>query len=280
MEVPFLTRLMHGEFAVALEITPPQKDLPKVLLRRARLLGGGAQAINIIQRPGRQSSLDASLALKHAGMEPAWHLVTRGRTREEVADDLRRAAAGGIAQVLCILGDHAASPPAGGGITIREAVTMASDLVPGVLAGATVNQYETDRAAVIRNLLPKIRAGARYVQTQPVFGAEALGPLLDVFDREAPGTWVVGMAMPLLSLEAAQRIEARIGVELPADLKAVLARDDQEAAWGVFAATIRSLVESPRVHGVAVMTFEMDPPAEVGARVIAALEGAGVACPR
>ncbi|MBE0612003.1 MAG: hypothetical protein IH609_21665, partial [Dehalococcoidia bacterium] len=60
MSVPFAEKLDAGQFAVALEITPPQRDLPKVLLRRARLLGTAAQAINVIQRPGRQSSLDAS----------------------------------------------------------------------------------------------------------------------------------------------------------------------------------------------------------------------------
>lgn len=276
MSVPFAEKLDAGQFAVALEITPPQRDLPKVLLRRARLLGAAAQAINVIQRPGRQSSLDASLNLKAAGMEPAWHLVTRGRTREELQADLARAAAGGIGQVLCILGDHTAGEAADG-VTIRDAVTMTRETLPGAIVGATLNQYGRDEQAVLKNLLPKLRAGATYVQTQPVFELEPLERYAQAIDRALPEARVIAMAMPLVSLEAAMRIEERLGVSLPPGLKDVLAGGDPEAAWGTFTATIRALAESPLVDGVAIMTFEMDTPAEMGERILAALRAAGVA---
>ena len=276
MSVPFAEKLDAGQFAVALEITPPQRDLPKVLLRRARLLGSAAQAINVIQRPGRQSSLDASLELKAAGMEPAWHLVTRGRSREEIQADLARAAAGGLGQVLCILGDHKAGG-APDGVTIRDAVTMTRDTLPGAIVGATLNQYGRDQGAVLKNLLPKLRAGATYVQTQPVFELEPLEQYARAVEREMPATRVIAMAMPLLSLEAAVRIEERLGVSLPPALKDVLASGDPEAAWGTFTATIRELARSPLVDGVAIMTFEMDAPPEMGERILAALRAAGVA---
>lgn len=276
MSVPFAERLNAGQFAVALEITPPQRDMPKVLLRRARLLGSAAQAINVIQRPGRQSSLDASLELKAAGIEPAWHLVTRGRSRGELQADLGRAGAGGIGQVLCILGDHApgATPDA---VTIRDAVEMTRTALPGAMVGATLNQYGRDEGAVLKNLLPKLRAGATYVQTQPVFELEPVEKYARAIDRELPGTRVIAMAMPLLSLDAAVRIEERLGVSLPQTLKDVLASGDPEAAWGTFTTTIRSLAASPLVDGVAVMTFEMDAPPEMGERILAALRAAGVA---
>ncbi|WP_322796570.1 methylenetetrahydrofolate reductase, partial [Tepidiforma sp.] len=154
----FAQRLAEGRFAVALEITPPQRRLPKVLLRRARLLGDAAQAVNVIQRPDRQSSLEASLELKAAGIEPVWHLVTRGRSREEVAGEVGRAAAGGIGQVLCIRGDRAGSAEAARELTVREAVAMVRSAMPAAVIGATLNQYVADRAAALRNLYPKLRA--------------------------------------------------------------------------------------------------------------------------
>lgn len=276
MSVPFAEKLDAGGFAVALEITPPQKAMPKVLLRRARLLGTAAQAINVIQRPGRQSSLDASLELKAAGIEPAWHLVTRGRSRSDLEADLQRAHAGGIGQVLCILGDHAAgaTPDA---VTIRDAVQITRAALPGAIVGATLNQYGRDEAAVLKNLLPKLRAGATYVQTQPVFELEPVERYGRAITREVPGTRVIAMAMPLLSFDAAVRIEERLGVSLPQSLKDVLAGGDPEAAWGTFAGIIRALVDSPRVDGVAIMTFEMDAPPEMGERILAALRAAGVA---
>lgn len=274
--MPFAEKLDAGGFAVALEITPPQKAMPKVLLRRARLLGTAAQAINVIQRPGRQSSLDASLELKASGIEPAWHLVTRGRSRSDLEADLQRAEAGGIGQVLCILGDHAAgdTPDA---VAIRDAVGMTRAAMPGAIVGATLNQYGRDEAAVLKNLLPKLRAGATYVQTQPVFELEPVERYAHAVSQEVPGTRVIAMAMPLLSLDAAVRIEERLGVSLPQSLKDVLAGGDPEAAWGTFAGTIRALVDSPRVDGVAIMTFEMDAPPEMGERILAALRAAGVA---
>ncbi|HMO53931.1 MAG TPA: methylenetetrahydrofolate reductase [Tepidiformaceae bacterium] len=267
--------MKNRDFPVALEITPPQKALTKVLLRRATLLGGAAQAVNVIQRPGRQSSLDASLDLRAAGIEPAWHLVTRGSSRAELHADLQRAREGGIPQVLCILGDHAAeSGP--DTPTIREAVTLAREYLPGAIVGATLNQYGRDQAAALRNLLPKLHAGASYIQTQPVFGLQALEPYARVVERDAPDTRIVAMAMPLLTLDAAERIEARIGIGLPAELKHILAAGDQEAAWGAFTATLRELAKCPFIDGVAIMTFEMDPPLEVGQRIVQSLVAAGV----
>ena len=44
----FGAALQAGTFPVALEITPPQRPLPGVLLRRARLLGESIGAINVI----------------------------------------------------------------------------------------------------------------------------------------------------------------------------------------------------------------------------------------
>lgn len=276
--MPFAARLRNRDFAVALEITPPQKVLTKVLLRRAMLLGAAAQAVNVIQRPGRQSSLDASLELRAAGLEPAWHLVTRGSTRSTLHADLERARAGGIGQVLCILGDHAAeSGP--DTPTIKEAIGLACEYLPGALVGATLNQYGKDQAAALRNLFPKLNAGASYIQTQPAFGVEPLEPFARAIERDAPDTRIVAMAMPILTLEAAERIEERIGIDLPGDLKRILATGDQEAAWGAFTANLRELVQCPFIHGVAIMTYEMDPPVEMGHQIVRSLHAAGVPAP-
>jgi len=52
-----------------------------VLQRRARLLEARTLTVNVIQRPERQSSLEAALELKREGLEPIWHLATGGRTQ-------------------------------------------------------------------------------------------------------------------------------------------------------------------------------------------------------
>lgn len=270
----FADRLAAGQFALALEITPPQKPLPKVLLRRARLLGNAVQAINVIQRPGRQSSLDASCDLHEAGLEPCWHLVTRGRSHAEIQADLDHAASHGISQVLCILGDHTAADVAGGP-TIKEVVAMTRATLPDATIGATLNQYGRDPEAVLGNLLPKLRAGATYVQTQPAFDAALLEPFAAAIDGELPDTRVIAMAMPLLSAEAGERIERRLGIQLPETLRDVLASGDEGRAWDAFAGTLESLVQAPHVDGVAIMTFEMDAGEAMGERILEALRRAG-----
>ena len=261
----FANRLRAGKFAVALEITPPQRPLPEVLIRRARLLGERAHAINVIQRPDRQPSVDACGTLIGAGIEPVWHLVTRGRSRSAIAAEIATANASGIRQVLCIRGDHAGGDTSETP-TLREAITMVAAAIPGGLIGATLNQYAADREAALRNLVPKLRAGASYVQTQPVFDVpHALGVVGAVLER-APDTKVVAMAMPLLSLEVAERIERRLGVTLPAAaLRRIAAGGD--APWELFRETLAALADSREIAGVALMTFDMDPGAEVGERI-------------
>ena len=261
-----------GTFSVALEITPPKSSLPRVLERRARLLGDAASAINVIQRPGRQSSLEAAIELHTAGIQPVWHLVTRGKSRSELEADLGVARAAGIHNILCIRGDH--DTAAIGEITIRDACEAAS-AHPAALVGATLNQYVPDRAAVLKNLLPKLRAGARYVQTQPVFDIDSLRPVAEAVLDASPQTRVVAMAMPMTSLEAAERIESRLGVSLPASLRATLASGDEDAPWRAFSESLTALVASPLVAGVALMTFEVDATPETAARILAALRTSG-----
>jgi 5,10-methylenetetrahydrofolate reductase len=266
----FRESLFGGGFPVSLEITPPLKASEGVLLRRAQLLGAEATAINVIQRPERQSSLDASVVLRGRGLDPAWHLAVRGRKAEEISRDLERAAAAGIGVVLALLGDHAA---AGAGVTIREAITMARAALPGRLIGATLNQYVADQAASFRNLMPKLAAGATFVQTQPVFDLGSFEAAAGRLRREAPDVRILPMVMPLPTAEVAKRIAERLGVAIPRE---VAAAGDP---WAAFEAVVRALVRSGLADGVAVMTYEMDPAVEVGERIVAALRRAGVPDP-
>ncbi len=272
----FAERLRSGQFAVTLEITPPQRPLRSVLLRRARAIGACADAVNVIQRPGRQSSLDASVQLLHAGIEPVWHIVTRGATREAVTRDLQTARDAGIHQLLVIRGDHAAAD-AVATPSIKHVVAMTRETVAGACIGVTLNQYVPDRGAVVRNLLPKLRAGAEFVQTQPVFEVASVEPFVDAVRAEFPAARFVAMVVPLLSPAAVEGIQRRLGFRLPAAMAAGLAAGS-EAGWDLFGETLTSLVSSRLVDGVAIMTTEMDPPPAVGERIVEALRAAGIAC--
>lgn len=275
MPMTFAERLREGRFPVSLEITPPQRLLRSVLLRRARLLDGCVRTINVIQRPDRLSSLDASLELLRHGFEPVWHLVTRGREAADIEADVARAAEGGVRNVLCLLGDHQAERSPSRPLRIREAVALVRRLMPEASVGVTLNQYATPVDAVIRNLLPKLGAGATFAQTQPVFDLGRLEALVGRVRREAPEVRVVAMAMPLLSEEAARRVASRLGIELGGGVLERIARGE---GWAVFEESLVALRRCGFVDGLAIMTFEMDPPSEMGLRIRAALAAANVAC--
>jgi methylenetetrahydrofolate reductase (NADPH) len=271
--VTFADDLLAGRFPVALEITPPQRPRTGVLLRRAGLLGSAASAVNVIQRPGRQCSLHASIDLTRQGIPPVWHLATRGLTAETLARDLAEAQASGIRQVLVVRGDQdgeGALPTPD--MPIRDVIARVRGEVPSAFIGATFNPYVATGGAALRNLAAKVRAGAGYVQTQPLFNVAAVEPQLEQVRALAPDLKVVAMAMPLLDEASATRISVRLGIRLP---DTILRAAGHGGGWQTFAATLAAMVQSPLIDGVAIMTFEMDPSPETGAQIVDALAAAG-----
>lgn len=265
----FYQQLCGPAFPASLEITPPKTANPAILHRRAGLLRDRSRTVNVIQRPDRQSSLDASLELAAAGLEPVWHLAVRGNTLERIVADARRAVAGGIDHVLCLLGDHKADP----GIpspTISAALRALAEAAPSLTLGATANQYVADEKAW-RNLEGKIAAGASFIQTQPVFEPDAIVAFAERLKDAHPDLQLVPMVMPLATAKAATAIHARLGVTLPEKLTGYLEVGDADSAWSMFDETVAYLRESPLFAGVAVMTFEMDAHPEVGARICQSL---------
>jgi 5,10-methylenetetrahydrofolate reductase len=267
----FAVALASERLPVAVEITPPRVSRPAILRRRAMLLGHAPDAVNVIQRPDRQSSLDASCELKAAGFEAVMHLVARGTTGRMLEATLERAGEAAIGNVLCILGDTKDGPA----IKVKDLVAATVRALPGALVGATLNQYGDRPERAVANLLAKLEAGATFVETQPVFDAGALEPFVESARKEVPGTRFVAMLMPITSPDALRRMEARLRIAAPDDYARRIA-DGPQSAWEAFAEIIDSLRRSRLVDGLAIMTPDMDPPAETVARIAAALLPAGV----
>ena len=269
----FAQRLHEDRFPVALEITPPRRSLPEVLIRRASLIGNRAHAVNVIQRPDRQPSLDACCELLDAGIDPVWHLVARGSSLASATNDIDRARTRGIHQVLCILGDN--TPADAGAPSVRDLVAACSSGLPGVAVGATVNQYAQPRDRVLRNLEGKLAAGATYVQTQPVFDLEPLRSLVQAVHATRPSVHFVPMVMPIVDAAAARRVQERLGLSFPGPYLHRL-EAGPDAAWAAFADLLASLRQSGLARGLAIMTLEMDPSPEVAERLVRALDRAGI----
>lgn len=258
----FAEKLLAGAFPVTLEITPPRERNLAVLFRRAALLGTRSDAIHVVERVGRMSSLDASLELRAGELEPVWHVLNRGKSRDEIAQSLARAAAGGLGCVLCLRGDHD-EPDKSDTPTIREVVARTRAELPAALVGVTFNPYAEPEAG-LRNLLAKLRAGADYVQTNVIFDVAALAPLAAALRERAPGTPVVAMVVPVASQDAAARLALRVGSPAPPATGA-----------GAFRDLVRELRASLLADGLAVMTLEVDPEPALGRAVLDALQDGG-----
>lgn len=251
-----------------LEITPPVRPRPWVLLRRARLLGDRPAHVNVIQRAERQSSLEASLLLRAHGLSPVWHLASRGRSLASVHADLARAAEGSLDRVLCLRGDSA-ERDAADTPKLRDLVRSVRAGLPGAEVGVTLNPY-LPAERTLPNLWGKLAAGASFVQTQPVFAPEPFASLAAQVKARAPEVRILPMVLPVLSLAQADRLASRLKVSIHPELRDQLARGGEDEGWATFAATLSWLRACPHVDGLAVMTFEADP----SPRYVALLERA------
>lgn len=187
--------LAAGEFAVAVEISPPAGADPTALRRQVEMLRGCADAYNVTDNQSariRMSSLAACIMIRQAGLEPIVQLTCRDRNRLGLQADLLGAAAFRITNVLALSGDHPACGdhphvrPVGDVDSVnlvRMIRMMRDDRVfengqpipegsPDFFIGAVANPFAPPFDFRPLRLAKKVLAGAQFIQTQLVFNLE------------------------------------------------------------------------------------------------------------
>src|SRR3990172_3389772 len=105
-----LERLLRaGHFAVTAELGPPQNADGETIRKKAQLLRGNADAVNITDNQTaivRMSSIGAGTIVVQEGLEPIIQMTCRDRNRLAMQSDLLGAYALGMRNVLCLTGDH------------------------------------------------------------------------------------------------------------------------------------------------------------------------------
>jgi len=105
-----------GHFAVTAELGPPMSSEADVIRKKAAILRGHADAVNITDCQTavvRLSSIASAAILVQEGIEPVAQMTTRDRNRIAIQSDLLGAAALGVRNCLCIAGDHQSFGAAG-----------------------------------------------------------------------------------------------------------------------------------------------------------------------
>jgi len=238
----FARKIAAGEFAISVEMDPPRGLSTHKLLAGASLLAeAGADVINVADSPMARMRMSAwavcDVVQRRVNVETTLHFPTRGRNLLRVQGDLLAAHALGIRNVLVVMGDPTAIGdypeamdnydlvPSGlirlikGGFNAGLDHSGASIGQPtNFFVGAALNLSAADAAREARNLNRKVRAGADFFVTQPMYRAEARNPVLATY-QEQYGDFdkpiLVGI-LPLVSLRHANFLNHEVpGISIP-----------------------------------------------------------------
>jgi methylenetetrahydrofolate reductase (NADPH) len=223
MESLLAKRIEEGDFIITAEyIAGTNVDAGP--MRKSQV--GGVVAVNVADNPNGPviSSLAAAVKLKEAGIEPIYQIVTRDRNRIALQSDILGAASLGIKNLLCLSGYHQSltdMPESANVYDIdsvqlidavnrmnNERVLMNGTKIDGnfsLLVGAVANPYLRPLELNITRLAKKIRAGAKFIQTQAVFNTTDFHEWLEAANKEGlteKAAFIAGI-YPLESYEEA-----------------------------------------------------------------------------
>lgn len=160
----------------------------------------GVIAVNVADNPYGPiiSGLATSVKLKLAGIEPIFQIVTRDRNRIALQSDILGAASFGIKNILCLSGYHQSLTeiPQSANVYDVDSIQLIDIVIKmntervllngkkiggnfSMLVGAVANPYLRPLELNIMRLAKKIRAGAKFIQTQGVFNTTDFHEWLD-----------------------------------------------------------------------------------------------------
>ena len=233
-------KIAHGEFVTSIEITPPKGPNPEAMIKSVHSIkAAGVDAVNVPDGPRAQNRMGAIavsvLLEQRVGIETVLHYCCRDRNLLGMHSDLLGCSALGLRNLLLITGD----PPKMGPYPEATAVfdidsigltNMVALMNQGLdlggnpfgepttfTIGVGVNPGHLDLDHELRRLEWKVKAGAEYAITQPVFDVRQLEQFLERIEPlRLP---IVAGIWPLLSYRNAQFMNNEVpGVSVPDDV--------------------------------------------------------------
>lgn len=236
-------KLAEHKFVVAVEMDPPRGLSTHKLIAGASLLAeSGADVINVADSPMARMRMSpwavCSLLQRQIGIETVLHFPTRGRNLLRVQGDLLAAHALGVRNVFVVMGDptaigdypdamdHYDLVPSGLIKLIKQGFNTGVDHSGAAIGqptnffvGCALNLLPQDPAAEIKNLKRKIKAGADFILTQPVYDSiiarEFLHTVKAAFDDLLPIPVLTGV-LPLYNHRHATFLHQEVpGIVIP-----------------------------------------------------------------
>jgi homocysteine S-methyltransferase len=274
-------KLSAGKFVISIEMDPPRGLSTHKLIAGASLLhDAGADVINVADSPMARMRMSAwavcDVVQRQVGAETTLHFPTRGRSLLRVQGDLLAAHALGIRNVFVVMGDPTAIGdypeamdnydlvPSGLIKLIKQGFNVGVDhsgtsigQPTNFFVGAALNLVPPDPDTEIKNLQRKLKAGADFFLTQPIYRAEDGEGFLAKYELQhgALNKPVLVGILPLVSAKHANFLNHEVpGISIPEDAIARMeAAGDDAAKVGVELAVELIQKVKPWAQGVYIM---------------------------
>ena len=236
-----LARKMGKQFVVSVELDPPKGADPGRIIDRAQYCKENEiDAINVADGPRASARMSAQslcvLLQNKVGIDTILHYTCRDRNLLGIQSDLLGAYALGLRNILAITGD----PPKLGDYPDATAVydvdsiglirimdhlnhgcDLAGNLIGpalGIHIGCGADPSKPDWDKEIRRLEEKVKAGAEYVMTQPVYDPSTVEKFLSAV-KHLQVPIMIGI-LPLYSHRNAEFLHNEVpGMRIPDDIR-------------------------------------------------------------
>ncbi len=276
-----------GELAVTAECGPPKGADPDAIFRKADLLSGKVDAINVTDNQTaivRMSSLAACSLLLSRGLEPVLQVVVRDRNRIALQSDILGASAIGIKNILCLSGDHQCfgNQPQAMGVFDLDSIQLVQTVKnmrdqgtvlggesltksPQLFIGAAANPFADPLELRVIRLAKKIRAGADFIQTQCVYNLQRFQEWMNMIRDKGLTEQVSILAgvTPLKSAGMARYMKDKVaGIDIPDEvitrIEGVPKAKQRKEGIQICVETIQRLKEMEGIKGFHVMAIEWE----------------------
>ncbi len=247
----FREKVATGKFVITAEVAPPRGTDYTSVIKAIEPLKGKVDAFNVTdcQRSMvRMAPLPMAKFLKDSGYEPILQLTCRDRNRIALQAELLGAYALGIENVCLMTGDFTTlgdQPDAKPVFDLDsvQLIEVASTLNSGRLMngkelqgrvdlfiGAVYNPFAGPEILQVWKLEKKIKAGAKFIQTQPIYDVELARKVSDLI-YSLGAVPVVGI-LPIKSLKMANFMKKLNPTSVPDSLIEGLERASNPATYG------------------------------------------------
>ena len=230
------------EFKITVEVVPPPDHdarplMEKILSVSSLGFDGFSVASNPVANPRMSAMVFTHLLQEQTGKPAILHMTVRDHNRLGLQAELLGARALGIDTMIAVTGDpsarHKENPAkAVNDLNVFDLISVADDagLHPGAVLDfrPEVNGLDHEIGRVER----KVRAGARFIVTQPIYDSDTAIRIKDALSHITVPV-IMGI-LPLLSARHGEFLHTRVdGIAVPEALRSAMAASNQPLGTGV-----------------------------------------------